>query len=170
MKSLCANTFWLLLPILGCNIIFRQYLPPAYRSDFYWKDIPGWISLPENLLRIAVMILPLILRFSVSTGSQQIGLVLYLGGSALYFASWWLQISRPSSVWSTSAVGFLAPAFTPIVWLAGIALTGDTLTISGQYFHPGIYLTLSAFFVLFHCLHTWQVHTRHGCANKRAHS
>ncbi|WP_157046197.1 hypothetical protein [Geotalea uraniireducens] len=155
-----ANTFWLLLPILVFNVIFARYLPSAYKTDQFWKDIPGWISLAENILRIAVMILPLVMRFSISTLSQRVGLWLYLVGIVLYFASWWVQIAFPESAWSTSAAGFLAPAYTPVVWLAGIALIGDTLTISAMPYSSRIYLVLSGLFLIFHNLHAWLVYAR----------
>lgn len=160
MRSLLANTFWLLLPILAFNVIFVRYLPSAYKTDQFRKDIPGWISIPENILRIAVMILPLVMRFSTSTLSQRVGLWFYLVGIMLYFASWRVQIAFPESAWSTSAAGFLAPAYTPVVWLAGIALIGDSLTISAIPYSPWIYVVLSGLFLIFHNLHAWLVYAR----------
>jgi hypothetical protein len=162
MRSLLANTFWLLLPILAFNLIFMRYLPSAYKTDAFWKDIPGWISIPENILRIVVMILPMVMRFGISAPSQRAGLCLYLIGTALYFTSWWVQIACPASAWSTSAAGFLAPAYTPVVWLAGIALIGNSLTISGIPYSPRIYLLFSSMFLFFHNLHTWMVYSRNG--------
>jgi hypothetical protein len=44
----------------------------------------------------------------------------------IYFASWLLLIVRPDAAWSRSAAGLLAPAYTPLIWLAGIALVGGS--------------------------------------------
>src|ERR1035441_7978385 len=87
------NTFWLLLPILAFNIVFTKRLPRAYLMEAFWKDIPPWIGVPENLSRIPVFVLPVIMRFGATSPSQQVGVWLYIGGTLLYFASWWAQIS-----------------------------------------------------------------------------
>jgi hypothetical protein len=113
------NTFWLLLPILAFNIVFTKRLPRAYQVDVFWQNIPPWISVPENLSRLFVFLLPLIMRFGSTSPRQQLGVCLYLGGILLYFASWWAQISLPESKWSTSTAGFMGPSYTPILWLAG---------------------------------------------------
>ena len=45
-------------------------------------------------------------------------------GNLVYFASWLPLIYRPEAAWSRSAAGPLAPAYTPQIWLADIALAG----------------------------------------------
>jgi hypothetical protein len=154
------NSFWLLVPILIFNLLFANQLPAAFQEDVFWKDIPRSISLPENLLRILVMILPLFMRLRVSTPSQKLGLSLYLTGIFIYFASWAVLIASPQCAWSTSEIGFLAPAYTPIVWLAGIGLIGDELLLPIVPFKPWMYWTLSAFFLMFHNLHAHLVDSR----------
>jgi hypothetical protein len=117
-----GNCFWLLLPILAFNLLFAHRLPAAYQTSVFWKDIPRWIGLPENLLRTFVMLLPLCMRLGISTPRQKLGLELYMVGLPVYFCSWAVLIAAPQCVWSTSEAGFLAPAYTPILWLAGMAL------------------------------------------------
>jgi hypothetical protein len=128
--------------------------------DVFWKDIPKAISLPENLLRMLVMILPLFMRLRVSTPSQKLGLSLYLTGLLIYFASWAVLIASPQCAWSTSEIGFLAPAYTPIAWLTGIGLIGDEFQLPRVSFKPWMYWALSALFLVFHNLHAATVYSR----------
>ena len=155
-----SNCFWLLIPIFAFNLLFMRFLPAAYQTKVFWRDIPLAISLPENILRAVVMTLPVFMRLRVSTPGQKLGLSLFLSGLLAYFASWVILIASPQSAWSMSAVGFLAPAFTPLVWLAGIGLIGDQLQFSGVGFKPWMYWAVSALFLLFHNLHAFTVYSR----------
>ncbi len=158
--SYLYNCFWLLVPILVFNLIFTHQLPAAYQMDVFWYEIPKTISVPENLLRILVMILPVFMRLRISTRSQKLGLGLYLAGLLIYLSSWAVLIIFPQSEWSTSQIGFLAPAFTPIVWLLGIGLIGDEFRLHSVPFKPWMYLTLSVLFLIFHDLHAGTVYSR----------
>jgi hypothetical protein len=100
------------------------------------------------------------MRLRVSTSSQKLGLGLYLTGLLIYFASWAVLIVFPQCAWSTSEIGFMAPAYTPIVWLAGIGLIGTELLFLRVRFKPWIYWTLSALFIVFHNLHVITVFSR----------
>jgi hypothetical protein len=155
-----CNCFWLLVPILIFNLLFTRQLPAAYQMNVFWKDIPKAISVPENLLRTLVMILPVFMRLRVSTPSQKLGLALYLTGLAIYFTSWAVLIASPQCAWSMSEIGFMAPAWTPIVWLLGICLIGDELLLPGVAFKPWMYWALSALFLVFHNLHAATVYSR----------
>lgn len=148
--TLLRNGFWLLVPILAFNLAFARRLPAPFQRDVFWKDVPPWIGLPENLSRMPVFLLPIFLSMGLSTPGQVAGLVLYLAGTALYLASWVAQIRHPTSAWSRSAVGFLAPALTPAVWLAGVGLLVDSFT----------YLACAGIFLVFHVLHARLVHLR----------
>jgi hypothetical protein len=154
------NVFWLLLPILVFNVLAAGSLPRAYQMDVFWRDIPPWIAVPENLFRLPVFLLPLILRLEVATPSQRLGAVLYLAGTLTYGAAWGIQIALPGSAWSLSAAGFMAPAYTPAVWLAGIGLIGESSTIPGLPYRPWVYFGLAGVFLAFHNLHAWLVHAR----------
>jgi len=158
--SYLYSCFWLLVPILVFNLIYAHQLPAAFQMEIFWKDIPKQISLPENILRGFVMVLPVFMRLRVSTPGQKLGLRLYLAGLLLYFASWAVLIVLPQCAWSMSAVGFLAPAYTPIVWLAGIGMIGNELLFAKIPIKPWIYWTLSTMFLIFHNWHTAIVYFR----------
>lgn len=161
MKSILtyfANTFWLLVPILAFNLVFAKYLPYAYGKNVFWKNIPAWIGMPENLLRLLVCLLPLVMRLRISTPNQKLGLWLYVVGTLIYFAAWGAQIAFPKSRWSLSTAGFMAPACTPVLWLTGIGLMGDSLTIPKMPYSPWVYWCLAGIFLVFHNIHAWLVH------------
>ena len=159
-RSCFYNCFWLLVPILAFNLLFTHQLPAAYQASVFWKDIPTLISIPENLLRTLVMILPIFMKLRISTKSQRLGLVTYLTGMLIYFASWTVLIISPQSAWSTSIFGFLAPAYTPIVWLIGIGLIGDELLLPRVSCKPCMYWAVSASFLFFHNLHAFTIYSR----------
>jgi hypothetical protein len=153
------NCFWLLIPILLFNVLLMRRLPKAYQPDVFWRSIPAWIGFGENALRIFVFVLPLFMPLRVSSPGQSIGFALYAAGLILYFRSWSMQVRRPQSPWSLSRWGFMAPAFTPLIWLTGIALIGDSLFVPVRY-SPWVYIALSVAFLAFHNLHAWIVYSR----------
>ncbi len=153
------NCFILLIPIFLWNILFATSLPRGYSIEFFWKDIPPIVGTTENILRIIAFFLPLLMPLTIKTTSQKIGLGIYLAGVAIYFLSWIMQIYYPDSTWSSSLFGFLAPAYTTIIWLIGIGLIGNKLFIKIPY-NPIIYITISAVFVFVHTTHAYIVYTR----------
>ena len=153
------NCFWLVVPILLMNALLMQRLPRAYQSEVFGRGIPRWIGAGENLFRTAVFTLPLLMPLRVATPGQKIGLALYLTGVAVYFLAWGMQIRHPQTAWSASRAGFLAPAYTPSLWLAGIGLIGDSL-YAGAAYRSWMYLALSAAFLAFHNAHAWMVYLR----------
>jgi hypothetical protein len=86
------NCFLFLIPILIWNIIFAKSLPPPFQKNIFWYDIPQYIGIPENILRIVVFMFPLLMKFSLAEPHQKLGLILYLFGGCLYFWSWIAQI------------------------------------------------------------------------------
>ncbi len=54
IASYFENVFWLLAPILAINLMLTRRLPKPYQTETFWKEIPSWISTPENLFRIPV--------------------------------------------------------------------------------------------------------------------
>jgi hypothetical protein len=157
---LWSNTFWLLVPILAFNIVFVRQLPPAYQMDMFWRDIPTWIGTPENILRTIIFLLPLVMCLRAITPAERAGFVIYIFGTLIYFAAWGALILFPQNPWSRSAAGFMAPAYTPALFLVGISLIGDTLTIPGLLYSPWIYRVFAALFLIFHNLHAWIVFNR----------
>lgn len=122
-------------------------------------DIPRLLSATENALRIAVFALPFFAPFELVTKSQKVGLAVFGIGLAIYFISWLPLIAAPASRWSTSAVGFLAPAYTPLVWLLGLALLIQRLYWSVPY-RWWYYLVLSIAFLGAHIGHVAIVFAR----------
>jgi hypothetical protein len=154
-----GNCFWLLLPVLLWNGLLARRLPKPYRRDEFWRDIPGWVGAGENTFRIAILILPFLMPIRMATSGQRAGFVVYGIGLALYCLAWVVQIRSPHSAWSVSRLGFLAPAFTPAIWLMGLGLIGDSLYLPVPY-SCWVYIALSAAFLVFHNTHAWMVHAR----------
>lgn len=153
------NCFLLLLPILVWNVIFMKVLPQPFQKNIFWHNIPPYIGIPENLLRIVVFMCPLFMKLSVSEPHQRMGLILYILGVCLYFWSWIGQIYFPKSAWSKSCWGFTAPAYSTFIWFAGIGLIGSTLFIKIPY-HYSLYLVISLIFVIFHTTHAYIIFKR----------
>jgi hypothetical protein len=159
IKKYLSNCFLLLIPLFLWNIILVDYLPKPYSPEIFWKDIPKLIGYSENILRIIVFALPVIMIFSIKTRLQKIGLGIYLVGILIYFMSWTMMIIYPQSNWSTSLFGFMAPAFTTLIFFIGIGLIGNKAYFKIPYLFL-IYITLSALFVIFHSLHTFIIFER----------
>ncbi|MBK9925848.1 MAG: hypothetical protein IPP66_11205 [Anaerolineales bacterium] len=153
------NCMLLLLPIMAWNVIFASKLPRAYLADIFEKDIPSLITNGENFFRLIVFILPLLMPLRIKTQTQKLGLWLYIIGTGIYFTAWLAQMYFPQSVWSLSAIGFLAPAYTPLIWLVGIGLIGSTLYFSSPY-RSWMYIAISIIFVAFHLSHALTVYIR----------
>lgn len=153
------NCFLLFIPVFLWNIFLTKRLPVSFSKAVFWKDIPKWVSAPENILRLAVFVLPVMMPLAAHTEAQEIGWCVYAAGLLLYFASWMMQIYRAQSVWSRSAAGFLAPAYTSVFWLAGIGLIGSETFVAIPY-HAVVYWTLAVLFTAFHTLHAYVVFAR----------
>jgi hypothetical protein len=153
------NCMLLLLPIAAWNVIFASKLPQAYLAAVFEKDISPLITGGENIFRLLVFILPLLMPLRIETQSQKIGLWLYIVGTGIYFVSWLAQMYFPQSPWSLSAFGFLAPAYTPLIWLIGIGLIGSSLYFSSPY-HSWMYILMSTIFIGFHLSHALTVYLR----------
>ncbi len=149
-----ANGFWLLVPVLLLNALFADRLPAAFQPQIFWHDILLWISIPENSFRTATVILPLLLHVSLRTKLQRAGAAIYLAGLLAYGLAWFMQIAFPASPWSVSAFGLMAPAYTPLLWLAGIGLLADRIFVFNIAYRPWMYLAVAVAFLLFHNLHT----------------
>jgi hypothetical protein len=154
------NCFWLLVPILVFDTAFTSLLPTPLQPQAFWRDIPGYVAWPENVLRVVVLALPLLLPLEVVTRRQRAGFALYVAGVLLYVAAWGLLILAPESPIARTPAAFLAPAYTPLLWLAGIALVGDRLFVSRIPWRWWIYLLLAALFVSFHVGHAALVYGR----------
>ena len=153
------NCFLLLIPILVWNLVLTPYLPVSFSADTFWNEIPNWIFYTENTLRIIVMAMPAVMVLSLKTESQKLGFGCYLSGMVLYFLSWLPLILFPNSTWSLSIFGFMAPAYTPVIWLTGIGLIGTSSFLNIRNLTP-IYISLSFLFVIVHAIHAFVVYQR----------
>lgn len=139
------NCFLLMLPLLLWNIILGPRLTdPRVASD---SHSPAWILIAENITRLGVFVLPLLIPLQLKGLSSKAGMAVYAIGTLIYFASWLPFLLAPGSAWSNSTPGLLAPRLTPFLAFLGIALIGQSWA----------YGALAAVFIF---LHTW-----HGVQN-----
>ncbi|MGG8496590.1 hypothetical protein ACQY1Q_09250 [Tenacibaculum sp. TC6] len=124
-KNYLANCFLLLIPLILWNVALINYLPKKYRADSFNNHIPLIIKYSENGIRLILFILPVFMILSLKTNLQKIGFSMYILGIILYFSSWLLVIINPDSSWSQSLIGFMAPAYTTILFFVGIGLIGN---------------------------------------------
>lgn len=140
-KLTWLNCFWLILPLLAWNLVYGPKLTdPRITSD---ANSPAWLLIAENITRIGVFILPLLMPLQFKEPLSKLGLVIYIVGTLIYFASWLPLLFAPASAWSNSIFGLLAPRLTPFLCFLGIALIGDSWT----------YAVLAVVFTAFHTWH-----------------
>lgn len=149
----------LLLPAMLWNVAFIDRLPPAIAGAEFWRDIPVPLALAENSLRLIVFALPFAMPLELSTPLHRRGLLVFVLGTLVYFVSWLVLMASPDSPWSRSAVGFLAPAYTPALWLIGLAMLGRRL-YWGSYYRWWMYLLISGSFLVAHISHAGLVYGR----------
>ena len=118
------NCFWLLLPIFLWNAVFAARLPQqGFKSD---AGVPQVVLVAETVLRIAVFVLAALTAAGLA-GSEEPGRAgaVWPGPARLLRIVAAADLSS-AGAWSTSAAGLLAPAYTPLIWLAGIAVIGGS--------------------------------------------
>lgn len=148
-----TNCFLLILPILIWNIGFTTKLPEVFQQETGWQNSAFLLTVGETISRSIVFVLTLLMPLRISTRRQKTGLVLYLGGVALYFISWLALIYFPDGAWSTSLAGFSGPAYTPFLWLMGIGLIGNSFYFNLP-FKRSYFFSASIVFLLFHNVRT----------------
>lgn len=149
----------LLLPIFAWNAALTPYLPGAWAAGNFWRNIPPSLTLVENASRIFVVALPFLMPLDLGSRAQRRALALFGAGLPLYFASWAPILLAPNSLWSTSAWGFLAPAYTPAIWLTPLALIGRRL-FWGAWYRWWMYLGPVTVFIAAHVSHAALVYQR----------
>lgn len=149
----------LLVPASLWNIALTDRLPISFSVVEFWRDIPAPLGFAENSLRLAVFVIPFLMPLDLAAPGSMRALVVYAVGTLVYFASWLALILYPASTWSTSALGFVAPACTPFIWLLGIALLGRQL-YWGKSYRWWMYLVLASAFLAVHISHTVMVYVR----------
>jgi hypothetical protein len=143
-KIQMLNCFILIVPVLLWNAIFTSKLPAGYVSD---EGVPQVILILEHVFRIPAFLYPILLPLQMKDWHGKAGMVIYVVGVVVYFASWIMQLYFQETRWSTSALGILAPAYTPLIWMLGIGLIG----------HSWFYVLISVLFSFIHVLHNVQV-------------
>lgn len=166
LKLFSAEAFFkngalLIIPPMVITFGLWGVLPAAYSPENFWKGIPGWLALLENIFRILVFSIPAILCFGKKEISQSLGWYLYGGGLAIYITSYLLQIFFPSSEWSQSFIGFTAPAWSTLFWFTGISLVCDRSWLPIPWFRA-IYFCCALFFLLFHIGHAGFIYFNKG--------
>ena len=149
-----ANCFWLMLPVLGLNLAFAGGLPPAFRPEVFWAGVPPWLTLVENGTRTLLTGLTLALPLRLSTGAERRGFGLYLVVLVAYAAAFLALVLAPQTGWSLSLWGFAAPAYLPVLWLAGIGLVGSGGAAGWQRVALMAYGACAAAFLAAHITHT----------------
>lgn len=138
------------------NLALWPLLPEAFQPAQFDRGVPGWLLWLEDGARTLVFGLPVAMRLRPSR--SRLGSWLLIGGATLYLLSWLALIVAPASGWSTSLAGFSAPAFLPLLWLVGMALSGEFYGRIIAY-RRSYYLLPSLVFVGAHVTHaayTWQ--------------
>jgi len=141
------------------NIVFTDKLPHALQPEIFWNDISPFLTYGENISRIIVFIISLLMPLRISTLTQKRGFFLYLIGTLLYFASWIILIYFPSSNFSNSILVFMAPAYTPLLWLIGIGLIGNSFYFKIP-FRRWFFILAATIFLIFHNFHTLIIYCR----------
>lgn len=150
----------LTLPILVWNVALTRCLPPALAGPEFSRDIPRLVTYGENTLRSAVMVLPFLMPLELVTAGQRRGVRLFVIGMIVYFLLWVPLMVAPHSAWSTHWLGFVAPAYTPLLWLIGLGLTGRRF-YGPWHINPSLaYVVLACAFVAVHVAHTHLVYAR----------
>ena len=150
---------WLFLPPLAIAQAFASRYPPTYRADTFTRGIPASLLTAESTLRALVIAVALVMPVSRSSTPRPLGIAVYLIGLGAYTASWALLWLATGSAWSRSPIGLTAPAWTPAVWLAGVAmLTGHVRGL--PWSQPWMYLVLCVAFLGVHITHVTLAVTR----------
>lgn len=152
LSAILHNGFLPLLPVMIWNLVLTSKLPPAYGPKEFDRDIPKTVLIGENAFRFLTFLMALFLENDFRTAAGTAGLTVYGAGCLAYFLSWTLLIVFPGSSWSKSAVGFTAPAFTPLIWLTGMSLMGHRYYF-GSFYSPVQFIVPSILFVLLHLAH-----------------
>lgn len=151
------NCFILTIPILIWDILLTNKLPETTKPEISFQNISPFIIYGENIVRTIVFALMVFMPIKISKTIQKQGLLLFIIGTLIYFASWLVLIYYPDSLWSKSTLGILSPAYTPLLWLIGIGLIGDSFYFNLSY-NRWVFISLSILFLVFHNIHTYKIY------------
>lgn len=151
---------WLWLPPLGASFAFWPNLGPAYQPDAFWLNIPPMLGFVENTSRFFVIAVSSILLLGWKSNKQRIGWVVYFFGLALYTICQWVIVLDPTGGWPTSVFGFMAPAYTPAIWIIGLGMIGTRNIAFGQVWVRWLYWIAAVVFIASHNAHAWLIFSR----------
>jgi hypothetical protein len=157
-RYVLMNGIWLTFPALIWHVIFASRLPAQFLPEIFWKDIPVVVHYGENILRTFAFAIPAFFMLASPRAGRQ-GWSWYIAGTLVYFVTWLPLLFAPGSAWSTSMLGFMAPAYTPLIWLVGIGLLGTEFYFPLRY-RPVYYIAPAVLFTIFHCTHAAIVYLR----------
>ena len=161
VTDIAKNGVWLTFPILLFSLSLMSRLPAALTPALFNQGIPDMLLNGENIGRILIFGLPAFFSIGISTKTQKRGLALYLAGVALYYLSYAAEIFSPDSAWSTSMAGFVATAYTNLLWLIGLGLLGEKFYFPERLrYRPVFYLAPAFIFLIFHITHAVIVYQR----------
>jgi hypothetical protein len=139
------------------DLMLSDRLPVSYQPGVFSENIPLWLTIAENSSRTIVFLLAVLMPLSLRARRQKAGLFIYLAGLLLYFFSWLILIFFPYIV--TNAAAFMAPAYTPLIWLTGIALIAEKF-----YFHIPFrrwyFMAAVILFLVLHNFHAYMIFER----------
>ncbi|HEX2993340.1 MAG TPA: hypothetical protein VHP14_00860, partial [Anaerolineales bacterium] len=70
-KLAWLNCFWLVVPLLIWNLVYGPKLTdPRIASD---ANSPGWLLIAENIMRVPVFLLPLLIPLQFKNPVSKIG-------------------------------------------------------------------------------------------------
>ena len=150
--AIVRNGLLLVAPAIVITFGLWSRLPAAYGAESFDHGVPTWLIFAENVLRIAVFAIPVFLYFGGRDVLQVRGWYLYGLGLLLYLGSYLAQIYLPGSAWSTSLLGFTAPAWTTLFWFVGIGLVCANTWLPFSW-HRAVYLSVAVAFVVLHVAH-----------------
>lgn len=161
ITDIIKNGIWLTFPPLLFSLSLMSRLPAALTPALFNKGIPGVLANGENIVRILVFAMPAFFSIGISTKTQKRGLALYLAGVALYYLSYVALIFFPDSAWSTSMIGFVAPAYTNLFWMIGLGLLGEKFYFQARLrYRPVFFIAPAVIFLIFHITHAVIVYQR----------
>ena len=141
------NCFYFFIPIILFDLIFTNYLPEQYLQTNSFT-----ITLIENMLRILLIMLSIVMTVNLKDIKGKTGIGIYIIGLLLYFVSFFILINYADTRLGRNIVVQLSGYWTSIIWLFGIGLVGNKLFFKIPY-HYTIYLTLSMLFGIIHTYH-----------------
>jgi len=152
--AVARNGVLLIVPAMVITFGLWSALPAQYGVEAFDRGVPAWLLNVENALRVAVFGIPVLLYFGRRSRLQVTGWYVYLVGMLAYLCSYLAQIYLPASAWSGSVIGFTAPAWTTLLWFAGIALVCERTWLALPW-HRWVYLACAAAFVTAHTAHAY---------------